>query len=281
MSDLTCMELLVPEEHIDSLTGFLFQFISFGWEEERLLTGETLFRIYSDNQSLVDTVSTYVQDYSSDIVLQIKQTQVQDWTIAWREFFTPVHAGRFLVLPPWLVEETTFEDGHILVIEPKSAFGTGHHATTVLCLEAIGLFATNKDFHPGMYFFDLGTGTGILSIACAQLGLKGLSVDIDPIAVSNALENAELNNVTEHIIIAEAGIEAGEGQFFDLIIANILAEPLKDFAPQLIRYLTPGGSLILSGILDIQADAVEDRYSQLGKAKRLISGDWVALTWNL
>ena len=280
MADSTRLDITVEEELVDRLTGLLVRHVSFGWEEQTLPTGETRFRIHCDNPELLGRLRAELALFGDEVRLEECLVPDQDWTAAWREFFTPVPCGRFLVLPPWRREEAT---GHrlSLLIEPKSAFGTGHHNTTVLCLEALSALADEGRLRPDMRFFDVGTGTGILGIACALLGLSGLGVDIDPVAVSNAEENARLNQVTGQMRILPGSAAEGAPERYDLVLANILAGPLRELAPEIMDRLKPGGALVLSGLLDVQADAVEAAYAPLGKARRLHSGDWVALVWPL
>lgn len=166
-----------------------------------------------------------------------------------------------MVLPPWLLDTTPLEGRKPIVIEPKSAFGTGHHNTTVLCLDAITQLTESGRLKPGMRFFDVGTGTGILGIACCFGGMTGLGSDIDPVAVDNALENVGINKVADAFRIVPGSAEAGAGERFDLVVANILAGPLRELAPQIMECMKPGGCLVLSGLLDVQADAVEDAYA--------------------
>lgn len=280
MSKLLCIEIIAEDTQLDVIISILFQYIPYGWEEESLSTGEIILRIHCDNYEVKHTVCNKLQCVFPNIKIHVKEVPIQDWSIAWRDFFTPVTADQFLILPPWLVDTTPKREQQIIVIEPKCAFGTGHHATTVLCLEAISLCAKKGYLQPGMRFFDLGTGTGILGIACSLLGLTGIGADIDPIAISNASENIALNKVESKMVITEGGVEAGVGEYFNLIVANILAEPLKCLALDIIKLLAPYGNLILSGLLDYQADDVEAAYSKLGKAQRVVSGEWVALIWN-
>ena len=278
-TDLVRLEIVVEDDEYDVVAGLLVRNISYGWEEESLPTGETLFRVHCDNaivqERLVGALHAWVPG------LRLEQTRVprQDWTVAWREFFTPVKAGAFVVLPPWLLDTTPLEGRKPIVIEPKSAFGTGHHNTTVLCLDAITQLTESGRLKPGMRFFDVGTGTGILGIACCFGGMTGLGSDIDPVAVDNALENVGINKVADAFRIVPGSAEAGAGERFDLVVANILAGPLRELAPQIMECMKPGGCLVLSGLLDVQADAVEDAYAVLGKARRMQSGDWVALVW--
>ena len=277
--DLIRLDIVVDEEQYDTVAGLLVRNISYGWEEDSLPTGETRFRVHCDNAIVQENLLSALRAWLPG--LDVEQTSIprQDWTVAWREFFTPVRAGQFIVLPPWLFESTPLEGRKPIIIEPKSAFGTGHHNTTVLCLEAITELLASGRRKAGQRFFDVGTGSGILGIACCLNGLAGLGSDIDPVAVDNALENVVINKVADDFRIVPGSAEAGEGEQFDLVVANILAGPLRELAPALIARMKPGACLVLSGLLDVQAGAVAAAYAELGKARRVQSGDWVALVW--
>ena len=134
---------------------------------------------------------------------------------------------------------------------------------------------------PGQTFFDLGTGSGILAIASARLGLTGLACDIDPVAVDNALENRALNGLDGKFEVRLGDVSLARGQTFDCVMANILADPLKEMAPALALRLANGGSLVLSGILEAQAAAVEEAFMAEGlpKADLVVEEGWAALVW--
>ena len=282
--DLLRLDIFTPDEMTDAVTGILVRNIAYGWEEESLPTGETRFAVHCDNTTVAERVEAELAARASGVRVERATVPRQDWTAAWREFSTPVPAGPFLVLPPWLADVTPEEGRRAILIEPKSAFGTGHHNSTTLCLRAVGMLCdatlTSRPLQAGMRFFDIGTGTGILGIACTLMGLSGIGADIDPVAVENALENAALNHA-EGFAARIGSVEAGGEERFDIILANILAGPLRDLAPEIMARLKPEGRLVLSGLLDIQADAVEAAYAPLGPARRLVSGDWVALIWGL
>jgi ribosomal protein L11 methyltransferase len=129
-----------------------------------------------------------------------------------------------------------------------------------------------------MNFLDLGTGSGILGIACCRLGLSGIGLDTDPLAIENALENRERNNCPE-FDLAVGSMERVADRHFDLVLANILARPLQEFASDITRVLKNPGCLVLSGILTVQADEVEACYRREGfsPARRKQSGEWTAL----
>lgn len=281
MNTLIKIDIMVTEEQVELLTGLLALHVPFGWQEQSLATGETRFSIHCDNVVFVDTLLTELQARIPSLILEKTQVADEDWTKAWREFFTPVPCGaRFLVLPPWLRDTTPLEGRSPIIIEPKSAFGTGHHPTTALCLRVISDLLDNKRLYAGMEFLDLGTGSGILGIGCCINGLHGIGTDIDLLAVENAQENAALNGI-QGFEIALGSTEIVQGRTFDLIVANILANPLKELAPQIQALLRPQACLVLSGLLEVQAQGVEDAYTTLGlpPAHRIIDGDWAALVW--
>ena len=279
MAELTRLALSAPDESADLLLALLAVNVPHGWEERSLPTGQTQCIVHSDNADFLDELTATLRDAVPGVSMTVERVQEQNWAEAWKEFFTPVPVGEhFLVLPPWLRDEPTSRIP--ILIEPKMAFGTGHHATTALCLETVSLLFARGVIRPGMRFLDLGTGSGILGLACAKLGLSGVGLDIDPTAVDNALENRELNAIAPEIFtIARGGIEAA-GTGYDLVLANILAAPLRDMAREIVSALArPGGLLVLSGMLDIQADSVEAVYRNLGlpAPERLARDEWVAL----
>ena len=280
MKQIFRWELTVPEADFDRATGFLTLRVPFGWEEQSLPTGETVFRVHCDNPDFVQQLRQDSLAWLPEAVCQVDSLEAQDWLAAWRQFFTPVVCGRFVVLPPWLAEDPAFADKIRIIIEPKSAFGTGHHATTALCLEVLSSLLDAGRLRAGQTFLDLGTGSGVLGIACCKSGLRGLGLDIDPLAVENGEEN-RARNAVPGLDLGLGGVEAAEGHTYDLILANILARPLTEMAPDLVRRLTPGGCLVLSGLLDIQADGVTAAYAAQGlPAPRQVAREsWRALIW--
>ncbi|MDR2161467.1 MAG: 50S ribosomal protein L11 methyltransferase [Desulfovibrio sp.] len=263
--DLVCAHLALHAPH--------------GWEEQTPEGGGTRYIIHSGRPNFCSDLARGLAGLFPTLVFQEETVKEENWQEAWKEFFTPVEAGRFLVLPPWMRELDTA--GRIpIVIEPKTAFGTGHHASTALCLEALSRLFVDGRISAGMRFLDLGTGTGILGIAAALLGLNGQGLDIDPVAVDNAIENGKGNGLSSARFLVEmGGLDAARGPC-RLILANILAGPLIDLAPGLSALLSPqGGALILSGILETQAEAVARAYTACGLPRpfRLAREEWTAL----
>ena len=188
-----------------------------------------------------------------------------NWVARSLEGLAPVEAGGFYVYGSH--ETGPIPEGLTAMrIDAAQAFGTGHHQTTTGCLEAIDTLLKTK--RPTR-MIDVGTGTGVLAIALAKrLSDKVLATDIDPIAVTTTIENAEQNGVGEYIDAIEAtGLDHEEivarGPY-DLLVANILAGPLSELAPGMAAIAQPGATIILSGILNTQADWVIGAYVDAG-----------------
>lgn len=278
---LSRLRIAVDDNLCEPLAGVLALEVPFGWEEQQLPDGGTLFCIHCEQKQFLQKLLETVQQQFPNVSVTLDQVVQQDWLAAWREFFTPVICGkRFVVLPPWLANTTDFPERIPILIEPKSAFGTGHHATTALCLTVLSDLLDKGLVRAGQNFLDLGTGSGILSIACCKSGLTGTGLDIDPLAIDNALENREINNLSS-LDLNTGSIELVENCKFDLVLANILARPLIDLAPRITAAVAVNGKLVLSGLLVSQADAVEHAYRKcgLGQPDRVIDGEWCALLW--
>ena len=278
MEKLIRIDIIAAEDMVEIISGALTLYSSYGWEEESLPTGETRFRVHCENVAYMDTLMQGLQDYAGQVQIERTEIDKQDWTSAWREFFTPVVCGHFVVLPPWRKEEAG--DKKAIIIEPKSAFGTGHHATTALCLGVISRLILQGRVGKGQRFLDLGTGSGVLSLGCCLEGLHGVATDIDLLAVENAQENSALNAI-DGLEILLGSTEVVQGQHFDLVVANILARPLIDLAADLVALKGEQGALVLSGLLAVQAQSVIDAYTALAlpQPERVVEGEWCALVW--
>ena len=218
---------------------------------------------------------------------RIEQLGEQDWVTISQAGLQPIRAGRFTVHTPTYPperERTNFE------IDAGLAFGTGQHATTSGCLEALDALASNG--HRFVNIADVGTGTGLLAFAALALWPEArcIATDIDPIAVDVARDNAAINGVklghgAGELLLAQAdGMESPlltARAPFDLIIANILAGPLIELAPNFTEAMAPGGTVILAGLLDAQADRVIASYEKLGLALGgRGAGEWPVLVLN-
>jgi ribosomal protein L11 methyltransferase len=300
LNDLLRLEILVPgvapvvgglvEEALpdpvdpvrEGLTAWLAPRLAQGWEEIDTPEG-AVFRIHVDDNPAGRELADALIAAWPHLAVRRETVESEDWGAAWMAFFTPIEVGGvFEVLPPWLVHEGNDERTPI-IIEPKMAFGTGHHPTTALCLELFGELSESGRIAPGMRFLDLGTGSGILGIGLCRLGLTGVGLDIDPQAVFCAAENVRANGVEAAMRTAVGSLDClAPGERFQVVAANILAQPLTAMAPRMVKFLEPGGVLILSGILAEQAEAVAAAYQRTGLPEPAIrlSGEWAALLWD-
>ena len=280
MKTIHRLEIVVAESDYDCATGLLALEVPFGWEEQSLPTGETRFRVHCEQKDFLERLQQLLKQTVPAAESALSELEETDWLAAWR----PVCCGNhFVVLPPWLADTQDFPGRTPILIEPKSAFGTGHHATTALCLRVVSDLLEAGRLQQGQHFLDLGTGSGVLGIGCCKFGLTGEGLDIDPLAVDNAVENRALNAIApENFTVAEGSIDAVAGKQFDLVLANILARPLTEMAADIVRACRPGGCLVLSGLLEIQADGVTAAYRAQGlpEPRRIIDGEWAALVWD-
>lgn len=225
--------------------------------------------LYADGD--VDAVEARINDILAGLALSKRVEREAlpdiDWVARSLEGLKPVRAGRFFVHGAHDRGKRHSSDLAI-EIEAGLAFGTGHHGTTAGCLEMLDQVVRRERPRNAL---DLGTGSAVLAIALAKLAhIPVLATDIDPVAVRVAAANARLNHVKGLVETVTAPgfhhpIFARRAPF-DLIVANILARPLMRLAPQMARHIKLGGSLVLSGILDRQRDAVISAY--VGQAFR-------------
>ena len=219
--------------------------------------------LYADGD--VDAVEARVKDILAGLALSrpVEREALPDidWVARSLEGLKPVRAGRFFVHGAH--DRRKRHSGELAIeIEAGLAFGTGHHGTTAGCLEMLERVVRRE--HP-RNALDLGTGSAVLAIAVAKLAhIPVLATDIDPVAVRVAAANARLNHVKALIeTVTAPGFHHpifGKRAPFDLIVANILARPLMRLAPQMADHIALGGSIVLSGILERQRDAVVSAY---------------------
>ena len=203
------------------------------------------------------------------------QVREEDWATAWKKYYHPVRVGKRLVIcPSW--EQTELSAHEIkLELDPGMAFGTGTHETTRLCLELLEQYVS-----PGSQVLDVGCGSGILSIAALLLGAKrAVGVDIDEVAVRVARENAGMNGVDERAEFVCGDLAREVTGVYQVVCANIVADVIKRFAPDIPRYLAPGGTLLASGIIAERADEVAAALEEQGLRvlRREEQGGWAAL----
>ncbi|MGA0571792.1 50S ribosomal protein L11 methyltransferase [Variovorax sp. VNK109] len=236
-----------------------------GWQRSRVLA---LFPAEAVADEAAQLLSA--QDFFEGCrVLGIQAVPDQDWVRLTQSQFEPVEiTPEFWIVPTW--HEPPAAARQIIRLDPGLAFGTGTHPTTRMCLRWIA-----RNPQPGQRVLDYGCGSGILAIGAARYGATEIdAVDIDPAAVESTVQNAEANGVT-----LNAGLpELAQGTY-PLVLANILATPLKVLAPLLCAYVTRGGNLVLAGILERQADELKAAYAPYAKLDVADSEDgWILMT---
>lgn len=249
-----------------------------------LLLGETWVRAYYPEYVVTSQFLEGLREWVSRLgefglepgsgTVRIREVCEQDWANAWKAYYHPEKIGaRLVIKPSW--ESYNPEQGDIVIeLDPGMAFGTGTHPTTVLCLEGLERYVSSGDV-----VFDIGTGSGILAIAAAKLGAASVTaVDIDPVAVSAALENIRLNHVCASVSVRQGTVGEISGQA-DVVVANIIASVLVDIAQPVAQRVKPRGIVLASGIIKDRCEEVEKAFTAAGLviSERMQKGEWVCL----
>lgn len=219
---------------------------------------------------------------------ELREVDDEDWANAWKQYFKPVRITERLTIKPTWEEYTASEGEIILELDPGMAFGTGTHATTSLCLKTL-----EEVIKGGEDVIDVGTGSGILSIAAAKLGARSvLAVDLDPVAVSSATDNVKLNGLEDKISVklsdllgvfkeseAGGGADLGVKLPVQVVVANILAEIILLFLDDVYKVLAPGGCYVVSGVILSKQQDVENGLRAAGFDVEDVrrDGEWVVL----
>jgi ribosomal protein L11 methyltransferase len=239
-----------------------------GWQRSRIQALFTSEELATD----AATVLAAQDFFAGCTVLSIAPVQDQDWVRLTQSQFTPVEiTPEFWIVPTW--HEPPAQALHVIRLDPGLAFGTGTHPTTRMCLRWI---ARNKV--AGQRVLDYGCGSGILAIGAAKYGAAPIdAVDIDEAAVESTLLNALANDAALY-----AGLPDKAQGAYQTVLANILASPLRVLAPLLTSHVAPGGSLVLAGILERQADELKEAYRPWCQLDISDSEDgWILMTARL
>jgi ribosomal protein L11 methyltransferase len=282
------VELSIPIEFGEGVSNFLIEQGAAGIEE---LGGDlkwkrlrTYFPQDGKETRILYTLRRYLKSLEKIAPesprAQIKTASLpeQDWSENWKRFFKPVQVTpRFVVKPPWSRIRPKKGQSSIDIL-PGMAFGTGTHATTLLSIQALEETIKKK----GLCVLDVGTGSGILSIVAAKLGAKEVwGIDIDEVAVENAIENVAKNRVSDIVRIRKGSME-GLRKKFDVVVANIDLKSLRRMRTPLLRHVKKGGFLILSGILEQQKEKIHRLYLAAGLLRQINvtqQGEWVCFTF--
>jgi len=247
---------------------------------------------YNYDESTNDEIINYVKQRVSEIVLMniqnielgectvsYKLADDKDWANDWKKFFKPMHITSSVVVKPSWEQYEAGNDEIVIEIDPGLAFGTGMHETTRMCMEL-----TEKYVKEGMSVADVGCGTGILSILAAKYGAENIkAIDLDPICIPVAKQNAIANNVQDQIEVILGDLTDKLKEKVDIVIANIVADPVIAIISDLKKVLKPGGYFLASGIIDTRIQDVLDALKENGLELIEIKKDkvWVAIVGRL
>ncbi len=243
----------------------------------------------ADKEVILDRVRAKLEELRQfmdigDCSIEESQTEDKDWINNWKEFFHQFYVDDILIIPSWEEMKPEDADKMVIHIDPGTAFGTGMHETTQLCMRQLKKYVTSNT-----QLLDVGTGSGILSIVALKLGAKhAVGTDLDPCAISAAKENLEVNQIPEGAmdvmignIIDDAQVQEQVGyEKYDIVVANILADVLVPLTPVIIHQMKPGGIYITSGIIDEKEETVVEAVKSAGLqvAEVTHQGEWVSVT---
>ncbi len=267
-------EPLVTELAVDELSALLMEMGAMGLETIDKVLPVKVVASFTESEPVLasERVKAGLEEagfsYQS---IEAHPFAAVDWSTHWKQHFKPLAFGALWVVPTWLDIPTEAEKS--LRIDPSSAFGTGLHQTTALCIQKV------VELSPTGRALDVGTGTGILAMAAVRMGApSAVGVDNDPEAVRVSIENAEINQLEDSLELSETPVEE-ISETFPLVIANILAGPLVELAPAIASRVAEGGRLMLSGILHHQAQQVGEAYLAQGLSNMQVTrkDEWVRI----
>ena len=242
--------------------------------DDQVFWSETIVMGLYDASHDMDKVIAYLQSIHPDkkaMRYKLEQLEDKDWEREWMDNFHPMKFGqRLWICPSWC--DVPEPDAVNVMLDPGLAFGTGTHPTTALCLT----WLDGLDLQ-GKIVVDFGCGSGILSLAALKLGAKEvIGIDIDPQALQASLANAKRNGVEDRLSLYlpkdQPTLKA------DVVVANILAGPLRELAPTIIEFVATGGDLALSGVLEEQAESLQEIYGQWCDMNPVtVQEEWVRL----
>jgi ribosomal protein L11 methyltransferase len=273
-------ELKIPEPILEEISAYLF---AMGCEGMNVQKNSVV--VYFSQHKWTDEIKTAIMHYISHFLpifserfIKIKSIKDKNWNEIWRSGFKQLRlTSRIIIKPPW--DNYTATPGELVVtINPKMAFGTGHHESTQLIIENM-----EKLIHSESSVLDIGTGSGILAILAEKLGAeKIMAIDNDPIAVKNARENLIVNQCTKIKLFASA-LEFMEPEEFDLILANINRYVLLHYAPYFSLFMRLNAKIVLSGILLSDEIIISDTFRKNGfkPLKKYAKKEWLSMIFQL
>lgn len=280
------LELSVPSKHEDMASWVLVQGGALGCEvlpgsEEHVLLRASFDKNKLDQETLKNLIALLEEYGLSDTLRSLKVSDIphEDWLAKWKEGFEPFRVGtKFVVCPLWRRDEMSSEltEGrNVILIEPGMAFGTGLHTTTQFCLRAL------EAYKPEGNVLDVGTGSGILAIACKMINPDAnvIGVDTDPLSIEAAQTDLKVNNLEGKVDLRLGSTETVGDMQFDMILSNLTCEDIIALLPEYVRMLKPGAKVIGAGILKEKLEMLKSAISRypvnIEHAETL--GNWVGI----
>ena len=264
---------ILPEVAADDGVAY----ISFYLEEE-----EDKDAVLANVKAELEEMSSYLN--LGECTIEESQTEDVDWVNNWKQYFHQFYVDDVLIIPSWEEVKPEDEDKMIIHIDPGTAFGTGMHETTQLCIRQIRKFVT-----PDTTILDVGCGSGILGMLALKFGAKySVGTDLDPCAIDATHENMEVNGISKDQyevmignIIDDKDIQDKVGyEKYDIVVANILADVLVPLTPVIVNQMKTGGIYITSGIIDDKEETVVEAVKAAGLEVLEVTyqGEWVSVT---
>ncbi|MCI5649862.1 MAG: 50S ribosomal protein L11 methyltransferase [Fusicatenibacter sp.] len=239
-------------------------------------------KILSDVRAALDEMKEFLD--LGECTITESQTEDKDWINNWKTYFKQFYVDDILIIPSWEEVKPEDQDKMIIHIDPGTAFGTGMHETTQLCIRQLKKYVTKET-----ELLDVGTGSGILSIIALKLGARhALGTDLDPCAVPAVEDNKKANGIPAEDfeliignIIDDREVQDAAGyEKYDIVTANILADVLVPLTPVIVHQMKPGALYITSGILDVKEEVVTKAVTDAGLVVVEVNhqGEWVSVT---
>ena len=264
---------ILPETEADDGIAYL----SFYLEED------------ADTESILKNVRQELEEMSEfmdlgECSIEESETEDVDWVNNWKQYFHQFYVDDILIIPSWEDVKPEDEDKMVINIDPGTAFGTGMHETTQLCIRQI-----RKHVTPDTEILDVGCGSGILGMLALKFGAKhSVGTDLDPCAIDATYENMEVNGISKDQyevmignIIDDKAVQDKVGyECYDIVVANILADVLVALTPVIVNQLKKGGIYITSGIIDDKEETVVEAVKKAGLEVLEVTyqGEWVSVT---
>ena len=275
---------ILPDGPEDDGIAYLSFFVEMKEDGTLELQGEE-----TDAQTIISMVEEQLEELRffmeiGEGTITVDETEDIDWINNWKQYFHQFYIDDILIIPSWEKVAEEDSDKMVLHIDPGTAFGTGMHETTQLCIRQLRKYIT-----PETELLDVGTGSGILAILSLMFGAKhAVGTDLDPCAVPAVAENCESNGISPEQfemmignIITEKEIQDKVGyECYDIVVANILADVLVPLTPVILHQLKPGGIYITSGIIDDKEQTVVEAVKAAGLEVLEVTyqGEWVSVT---